>query len=77
MVAWLAVRLVKPFRALRYDEEQAGRLDDLVAPPHDVISPELHAQLLAASPYNSVRLIHPTTRQMRPRHSGSGRTRGC
>jgi uncharacterized protein (DUF1015 family) len=59
MVAWLAVRLVKPFRALRYDEEQAGRLDDLVAPPHDVISPELHAQLLAASPYNSVRLIHP------------------
>ena len=59
MVAWLAVRLVKPFRALRYVEEQAGRLDDLVAPPHDVISPELHAQLLAASPYNSVRLIHP------------------
>ena len=59
MVAWLAVRLVKPFRALRYDEERAGRLDDLVAPPHDVITPELHASLLAASPYNSVRLIHP------------------
>jgi uncharacterized protein (DUF1015 family) len=59
MVAWLAVPLVKPFRALRYDEGRAGRLDDLVAPPHDVISPELHERLLAASPYNSVRLIHP------------------
>jgi uncharacterized protein (DUF1015 family) len=59
MVAWLAVRLVKPFRALRYDEERAGRLDDLVAPPHDVLTPELHERLLAASSYNSVRLIHP------------------
>ena len=59
MVAWLAVRLVKPFRALRYDEKRAGALDDLVAPPHDVLTPELHARLLAASPYNSVRLIAP------------------
>jgi uncharacterized protein (DUF1015 family) len=59
MVAWLAVRLMKPFRALRYDEERAGALDDLVAPPHDVLTPELHARLLAASPYNSVRLIQP------------------
>jgi uncharacterized protein (DUF1015 family) len=59
MVAWPVVRLVKPFRALRYDEARAGRLDDLVAPPHDVIPPDLHARLLAASPYNSVRLIHP------------------
>jgi uncharacterized protein (DUF1015 family) len=59
MVAWLAVRLVKPFRALRYDEERAGRLDDLVAPPHDVLTPELHDRLLAASLYNSVRLIRP------------------
>jgi uncharacterized protein (DUF1015 family) len=59
MVAWLAVGLVKPFRALRYDEERAGRLDDLVAPPHDVITPEMREQLLAASPYNAVRLVHP------------------
>ena len=59
MVAWLAVRFVKPFRALRYDEERAGRLDDLVAPPHDVITPELHERLLAVSPYNSVRLVRP------------------
>jgi uncharacterized protein (DUF1015 family) len=59
MVAWLAVGFVKPFRALRYDAERAGRLDDLVAPPHDVITAEMHERLLAASPYNAVRLIRP------------------
>ena len=59
MVAWLAVGLVKPFRALRYDEERAGQLDDLVAPPHDVTTPEMTEGLLAASPYNSVRLVRP------------------
>ena len=31
---------VKPFRALRYDERRAGPLDELVAPPYDVISAE-------------------------------------
>jgi uncharacterized protein (DUF1015 family) len=59
MVAWLAVGLAKPFRALRYDEQRAGWLDDLVAPPHDVITPEMHERLLAASPYNAVRLVRP------------------
>lgn len=59
MVAWLAVGLVKPFRALRYDAERAGRLDDLVAPPHDVITPQMRERLLAASPHNAVRLVHP------------------
>ncbi len=51
--------LVKPFRALRYDVETAGPLDDLVAPPYDVITPEVRARLLAASDYNVVRLIRP------------------
>jgi uncharacterized protein (DUF1015 family) len=51
--------LLKPFRALRYDPGTAGSLDDLVAPPYDVVSPELRARLLAASPYNAVRLIRP------------------
>ena len=59
MVAWLAVGLAKPFRALRYDAQRAGRLDDLVAPPHDVITPEMAERLLAASPYNAVRLVRP------------------
>jgi uncharacterized protein (DUF1015 family) len=59
MVAWLAVGLAKPFRALRYDEQRAGRLDDLVAPPHDVITAEMHERLLASSSYNAVRLVRP------------------
>jgi uncharacterized protein (DUF1015 family) len=59
MVAWLAVGLVKPFRALRYDVQRAGRLDDLVAPPHDVITPDMAEGLLASSPYNAVRLVRP------------------
>ena len=50
---------LKPFRPLRYDTRRAGPLDDLVAPPHDVITPELQEALLAASPYNAVRLIRP------------------
>jgi uncharacterized protein (DUF1015 family) len=53
------VARLKPFRALRYDTRRAGPLESLVAPPHDVISPELRGRLLAASPYNAVRLLHP------------------
>jgi uncharacterized protein (DUF1015 family) len=51
--------LVKPFRALRYSAGTAGALDDLVSPPYDVVSPALHKRLLAASPYNAVRLVRP------------------
>jgi uncharacterized protein (DUF1015 family) len=50
---------LKAFRALRYDTRRAGPLADLVAPPHDVITPEAEARLRAASPYNVVRLIRP------------------
>lgn len=59
MVSWPAVPLLKPFRALRYDVGAAGPLDDLVAPPYDVLTPELHAELLARSPWNAIRLIRP------------------
>jgi uncharacterized protein (DUF1015 family) len=51
--------LLKPFRALRYDVGRAGALDRLVAPPHDVIDEATKARLEAASPYNTVRLVHP------------------
>ena len=46
---------VRPFRALRY----AGPLDDLVAPPYDVISPEQRLAYLARSPHNVVHLTLP------------------
>jgi len=48
--------VVKPFRALRYDEAVAGPLENLVAPPYDVISDEHRAELRARSPYNVVHL---------------------
>jgi uncharacterized protein (DUF1015 family) len=50
---------IKPFRALRYDERQAGPLEDLVAPPYDVIGPEERERYLATSPYNVVHLTLP------------------
>ena len=50
---------VKPFRAERYDESKAGPLEQLVAPPYDVISPEQREEYLARSPYNVVHLTLP------------------
>ena len=49
---------VKPFRAVRYGE-RAGPLDDLVAPPYDVISPAEREELAARSPHNVVHLTLP------------------
>jgi uncharacterized protein (DUF1015 family) len=50
---------VKPFRALRYDERQAGPLESLIAPPYDVISAAARERFLTRSPYNVVRLTLP------------------
>jgi len=55
----MAWPLLKPFRALRYDVDTAGPLDQLVAPPYDVVSSELMQRLVQASPYNVIRLIRP------------------
>ena len=49
---------IRPFRALRYDE-RAGSLDDLVAPPYDVIGPDERRAYLERSPYNAVHLTLP------------------
>ena len=49
---------VRPFRGLRFDGA-AGALQDIVAPPYDVISPEQREALAARSPYNVVRLTLP------------------
>jgi uncharacterized protein (DUF1015 family) len=46
---------VRPFRAERYGE-RAGPLEDLVAPPYDVIGPEERQEYLSRSPYNVVHL---------------------
>jgi uncharacterized protein (DUF1015 family) len=49
---------VRPFRGLRYDPK-AGELQDLVAPPYDVVSPEQREALAAKNPHNVVRLTLP------------------
>jgi uncharacterized protein (DUF1015 family) len=50
---------VQPLRALHYDLSVAGPLDDLVAPPYDVIDAEQRAALLERSPFNVVALDLP------------------
>jgi uncharacterized protein (DUF1015 family) len=47
---------MRPFRGIRYDLAQVGALSDVVAPPYDVIGPELQDRLYDASPYNVIRL---------------------
>lgn len=51
--------VVKPFHAVRYDEEKAGPLAALVAPPYDVMTPEEREEYRARSPHNVVHLTLP------------------
>jgi uncharacterized protein (DUF1015 family) len=55
--------VVKPFRAVRYDEAVAGPLERLVAPPYDVISPEEREELRVRDPRNVVHLTLPDSEE--------------
>jgi uncharacterized protein (DUF1015 family) len=59
MVRSPAMAVVKPFRAYRYDEDVAGPLDGLVAPPYDVIDADQREELQARSPFNVAHLTVP------------------
>jgi uncharacterized protein (DUF1015 family) len=50
---------IEPLRALRYDPEKTGGLQNVVAPPYDVIDAAQRAELEARSPYNVVRIDLP------------------
>jgi len=50
---------IQPFRALRYDPEKTGGLQDVVSPPYDVIDAEQRDELTARSPYNVVNIDLP------------------
>lgn len=50
---------IEPLNALHYDLEKTGGLQDVVAPPYDVIDPEQRRVLEARSPYNAVRIDLP------------------
>ena len=51
---------VEPLRALHYDLNRTGGLQDVIAPPYDVIDAGRRAELEARSPYNVVRIDLPT-----------------
>src|SRR6478752_5014711 len=50
---------LQPITALHYDPKTTGGLQDVVAPPYDVIDTEQRAELAARSPYNVVRIDLP------------------
>ncbi|GIX06157.1 MAG: hypothetical protein KatS3mg115_0560 [Candidatus Poribacteria bacterium] len=60
---------IEPFRGIRYADRLADRLGQLIAPPYDVISPQLQEELYRRDPYNFVRLEQPDG------SSGEGRYR--
>ena len=51
---------IQPLRALRYEPSVAGPLQDLIAPPYDVIDDEQRAALVARSRFNVVQIDLPT-----------------
>jgi uncharacterized protein (DUF1015 family) len=67
---------VRPFRAERYDEAQAGPLEALVAPPYDVISSVDREEYLRRSPYNVVHLTLPDDERDAARDLADWRARG-
>ena len=50
---------IKPLHALHYDVSRTGGLQDVVAPPYDVIDEAQRAALEARSPFNVVRIDLP------------------
>ena len=48
---------IKPFAGFRYNLEKIGSLDDVVAPPYDVIDESFQDELYRRHPNNVVRLI--------------------
>ncbi len=50
---------VRPLQALHYNLGAIGSLDDVVAPPYDVIDAARRAELLARSPFNVVEIDLP------------------
>jgi uncharacterized protein (DUF1015 family) len=48
---------IQAFRGIRYDLGHIGSLSDVIAPPYDVIGPELQEELYKKHPCNVVRLI--------------------
>ena len=61
---------LQPLHTLRYEPSVVGSLEDVIAPPYDVIDAELRAQLAARSPYNVVEIDLPPSYDAGRRHDG-------
>ena len=48
--------VLKPFSSVHYNKEKIKTMEEVIAPPYDVIDDEREAELQAQSPYNFVRL---------------------
>jgi uncharacterized protein (DUF1015 family) len=51
---------IQPLRTLRYEQSVVGPLENVIAPPYDVIDEGLRAELVAKSPFNVVEVDLPT-----------------
>jgi uncharacterized protein (DUF1015 family) len=51
---------IQPLHAVHYDSRTAGALENLVAPPYDVIDEQMRRELVAKSPFNIVEVDLPT-----------------
>jgi uncharacterized protein (DUF1015 family) len=67
---------VQPLRTLRYEPGAAGPLENVIAPPYDVIDDELRAELAARSPYNVVELDLPESYEAAAERLAEWRERG-
>jgi uncharacterized protein (DUF1015 family) len=67
---------VQPLRTLRYDPEVVGSLDEVIAPPYDVIDDEQRARLAARSPYNVVEIDLPPSYEQAAETLREWRARG-
>ena len=50
---------IRPFKALRFDTEKAGAIEELVCPPYDIISEEQRQEYLYRNQNNIIRLELP------------------
>lgn len=51
--------VVKPFKGMRFDCERAGKINELVCPPYDIISDAQREEYINTNEYNIIRLELP------------------
>ena len=68
---------LQPLHTLRYEPSVVGSLEDVIAPPYDVIDDELRARLAARSPYNVVEIDLPPSYEQAAATMADWRERGA